>query len=229
MSALPVRPPQRRPQHQVGRSAGFSLLELLVVVGVIMLVAAVALPQIVGYVKLYRIRNAARQAADQLQNARVKAVMKNVNLGVVWAIRQDGRASTWVIEDDIQPQTGTAYTTIASENFATLLADRVQSPGWVELPGNVVFVNPNTCPGGAAAGSSWGVRFGRLGTACGVAGTAGTDPCPVPPSAPTTAMTYVSQPADTSSGAAVIVCLRDPETSITRSVSVTLGGRVLIQ
>lgn len=216
MSVSRCRPSQR----------GFSLLELLVVVGLIMLVAAVGLPNIAGYFRLYRIRTATRQVTEQLQQARTKAVMKNANLGVLWLTSSDGLSSTWVIEDDMQPKVGTAYTSYTSETLTTLLADRAQSPGWVALPSGIKFVSVATCPGGGAAPAAWGMRFGRLGAACAPSST--DTSCPLPGGLPTMA-SYVSLPASATADSALSVCLHDERTDLRRRVSVTLGGRILTQ
>ena len=192
------------------------------VVAIIMIVAAVAMPQIVGYTRMYKIRQAASQISSQLQTARAKAVMKNVNLGVVWVARQN--SSAWVIEDDLQPQT-TPNWTRADEPFTDMLKDPVQSSGWVPLPGEVIFDAPNNCPGGGAAGA-WGVRFRSIGTACGVVNGLAT--CPQPGTA--TYTNLISLPGtDTTSSAGFSVCLYDKSTSLRRRVTITLSGRIHIQ
>jgi prepilin-type N-terminal cleavage/methylation domain-containing protein len=210
-----MRVPPRRPPQK-----GFSLLELLMVISVILITAAVAMPQIVGYVRLYRLRTAAQQVSSQLQAARAKAIMKNVNLGVLWVAQQT--SSTWVIEDDMLPQTTPNWTSYTAESLSSLLGDRAQSPGWVNLPDNIVFDSPANCPGGSAA-SIWGLRFGRLGAFC----RPGTTSCgEVPGSLPSGLTTnYVAVTAAND----VIVCLLDQRTNLRRGVTVTSGGRVLIQ
>jgi len=199
------------------------MAEMVMVVAIIMILAAAAMPQIVNYTRMYRVRQAASQISSQIQTARAKAVMKNVNLGVVWVAREN--SSAWVIEDDLQPQTAPNWSLRADEKFADMLKDPVQSSGWMPLPGEVVFDAPNKCPGGPAAGA-WGLRFGSIGNACGIVNGLAT--CPQPGTA--TFTNLISLPgADTSSSAGFSVCLYDKISNLRRRVTITLSGRIHIQ
>ncbi len=209
------------------RSAGFSLVELLVVAGIIVVIAAVAMPQIARYIRNYKIRAAAQQVADQIQTARSKAIMKNVQLGVIWMPTSAATAtiptSAWVIEDDMQPEVGTAWFSVANENLTTMLSDKAQSPGGIPLPDGVQFDSPANCPNGGTA-NAWGIRFNSFGAACQVMAS-GPSTCPTPgtpPSYTTTGLIYFNN------GTAMI-CVVDTRTSLRRQVIVTSGGRVLIQ
>ena len=49
---------------------GFTIVEILVVVAIIAIMAAVALPSIATYVRNYRIRGATQEVASEIQTAR---------------------------------------------------------------------------------------------------------------------------------------------------------------
>ena len=199
---------------------GFSLIELLVVVTIIVILSAIAVPNIAGYFRHAQIRGAAHPVASQLQQARARAIMKNVSLGVVWAlVDANATRSQVVVEDDLQPANGTDWAIVDDEDFsAVLMLDPVQSISTINLPPGVLFDDPVNCPGGTA-GTEWGLRFNRLGALCKFGPGCGA----VPPNAP---------PGPTmiafSSGNATL-CLFQPSTGLRKTVTVTIGGRILAQ
>ena len=67
-------------------SAGFSMVELMIVVALIVVMAAVGLPNLMGYLRQAKVRGAMQQVAGELQAARNKAIAKNTNSGVAFAI-----------------------------------------------------------------------------------------------------------------------------------------------
>src|SRR2546423_8217332 len=81
---------------------GFSLVELLVVVAVILVVAAVATPNIVNALRTQRLRGTAGDYASLLQRARIRAVEDNRFYGV----RPNAPANATLAFVDIYPQNG---------------------------------------------------------------------------------------------------------------------------
>jgi prepilin-type N-terminal cleavage/methylation domain-containing protein len=63
---------------------GFSLIELLVVVLITLVVAAMAAPTMVSAIASYRLREAATSLGGLLQNARMNSVRTNTATGVQW-------------------------------------------------------------------------------------------------------------------------------------------------
>jgi len=215
------RPTPSRQREQ----AGFSLIELTVVIGIIAIMAAVVVPPLAGYVKVYRIRGAAQQVAAAINATRMKAISKNANLGVTFAVLNNTQYQT-VVEDDLDPANVPQWRTIAAEDWPTVLSMPAQG-GTVELlPVGIQFDNPQNCPapaGGvlAGAGIDWGIRFTRLGAGCGVV-TGAT--CGGLPQNPPSYTKYIN-----ATGSLSTVCLWQPATNIRRWVNVTAGGRVNVQ
>ena len=201
-------------------AAGFSLVELLVVVGIIGAMAAVGLPAIGRYIRNFRIKGATQQVATEINVARSKAIMKNVNLGVLFAVVSDTQYR-WVIEDDQDPTDTTTWSGYGAEDWGTLTGTlaKAQAGTLQSLPTNVVFDDPSNC-GVASGTNTWAVRFTQLGSSCAL----GTGSCgAAPASAPTgTTLIRVVNGAHT-------VCLKENSTNLHKTVAVSSGGRVLAQ
>jgi len=194
-------------------SAGFSLVELLVVVGIIAIMAAISLPFIVNYLRHYKIRGASQEVAKEIQAARGKAIAKNVNFGVVF-LTTGPSTYRWVVEDDQNPSDGMSTTRFAWPDLMTLPDHEAQRGAELNLPNGVVF--SQACAGLAAP---WveGLRFGRLGSWCELGVDAN---CP----AVTVGSEFVN-----SAGTTATVCLEQPDTGLTRVVTIARGGRVTVQ
>lgn len=161
---------RRTAMSERSREPGFSLVEILTVVAIIGIVAAVGLPQIMSFLRGYRVRAAAQQVAGEITAARLKAVSKNVNQGVVFVIVSP-TTYRWVIEDDQNPVGGLRTT---RDTMANLLADPAQAGPTRSLPGDIVFDTA-----GPPAPNNAGFRFNRLGAWCDPSGTTTTEPCPL--------------------------------------------------
>ena len=194
--------------------AGFSLIELLVVVAIIATTLAVALPKIGRYIRSYQINAATREVVGDLQGARNRGVMKNVNFGSVFYITSPTTYRTALEDDQTVPKTPRRLTLAEVE-------DRNNFPGQLiatkNLPGDVRF--GTTCASaGAFVANDKGIRFNRLGAAC----DPGTTTCGgdlVPPGAPPN---LVWNDATGQS----FVCLTQQSTGLRRLIRVSPGGRV---
>ena len=97
--------------------AGFSLIELLVVVGLIMLLSGIMLFYMAGHKKLYKPDDQALQLADILQEARQRALAQretmrveiNLTSNIVTLINENGSAAT---TDDVILKRFTLFSTV---------------------------------------------------------------------------------------------------------------------
>jgi prepilin-type N-terminal cleavage/methylation domain-containing protein len=196
------------PKEPSTGESGYSMIELLMVVALIAIMAAVSLPNIAGYIRNYRIRGATQQIAGEIQTARNKGITKNTNQGVAFSVL-DANTYRYFIIDDTSP---------------------VGLGPLRQLPAGVVFVTAATTP-------TSGMAFDRLGRFC-VFGSAGcvTTTAPTPatlcPTPGELAQCTDRVPATTYvdvTGGTATVTVREEATQNLRTVQVAPGGRVLTQ
>jgi prepilin-type N-terminal cleavage/methylation domain-containing protein len=114
---------------------GFSLVELIMVMAIMLAVAAIAMPRFVTAVSDYQLKSSMVQAAGMLQQQRMKAVTLNTTLQLTPGTKDNGRSYAWV--------------DLAGGTAAYAVPDPI-----VELPKNISVVSSGY-PGDATTGLSY--------------------------------------------------------------------------
>ena len=67
------------------KQSGFTLIELIVIIAIVAVFAAIAVPNFLSYMPKHRLNGAARQVMGDLMAARMKAVSQNCDVAVTFA------------------------------------------------------------------------------------------------------------------------------------------------
>lgn len=127
---------------------GFTLIELMVVIGVIAILSAVGIPSIMGAMSNYRIKAAARDLVSNFQRAKLEAMKRNTNIAMVFttgAYDVGGEVGGYRVFVDDGVGGGTAGDGIrnGSETYLTTM----------RMPKNVSLLDNETFGGGTGFNS----------------------------------------------------------------------------
>lgn len=201
------------------KTRGFTLVEILVVIGIIAITAAVSLPNIAGYMRASRIRGAHDSVAGALQKARTMAIMRNTQMGISFVVASN--TVFWVHVEDTIPgvsPAGDVGFTRQGVDFAApnpLVSTRYELPSSVEFAANVA-----DCPEVAGfAPASAVLRFDRFGLSV-LPPSAGDLAFKLEGGSTTTNRVYAPVSADRS------VCIIDRVTGLRRWIKIAPGGGI---
>jgi len=67
-----------------GRNSGFTLIELIIAIGMISILSAIAIPSAMKWLPNYRLKAAARDLYSNMQKAKVEAVKRNTDVLIIF-------------------------------------------------------------------------------------------------------------------------------------------------
>ncbi len=130
------------------RQGGFSLVELLIVMGLIVILAAVTVPLFLTNIPKYRLRGAARMVVSDFQRAKLEAVKRNCNVEIRFTpgvYNANGGVGSYKI---VEMAGGTTLLTKVMPQYVTLYATGLvanksgyNSQGLALNTGSVYLVN----------------------------------------------------------------------------------------
>lgn len=206
-----MRPMPKR-NRRMKPNTGFTVIEILVVAGIIGVLLVVSVPAISRYIRNYRITGAARLLAAEMQTARARAIGRNATYGVV-LLALSNNTYRYVIEDDMRPNVPPGTGLELRKSMTQCLGppeDDAQVGPLRTLPVNIQFSTPTP--------SFQGVRYNNLGAACQPGANVN---CPL-------LNAGSNQFASDGAGGARIQLI-ETTTGLTRDVFATSGGRILVQ
>ena len=89
-----------------GPSTGFSLVEIMIVITIIVIISATSIPLGLNFVKQYKITGAAQGIAAEIQRARAQAVKRNSGRGILLNFNYPQAAAYQFTSLDADPMTG---------------------------------------------------------------------------------------------------------------------------
>ena len=109
-----IEPKRKHPRRE--RSGGFSIIELLIVLFVVMVIAAIAIPNILSAVSNIRLRASAGDLAGLMQQARIMAAKNNATYTIRYGTRNGAQIA---FVDLNNPPTGVWASTVTVNGVVT--------------------------------------------------------------------------------------------------------------
>ena len=129
----------------MARARGFTLVELLTVVSMVAILAAIAVPSFRQLIAAQRVRSATSALTESLWLARAEATKRNTNVGFLFV----DAATPWTVPDPVDA----GKTLLRQDGFASI-ASSAQNGGSVQFTFNAY--------GRLSSGAGW-IEFGVAG------------------------------------------------------------------
>lgn len=119
--------------------SGFSLVELMVVIAILAIVSAIAIPNVIGWRMGYELSAASRDAKSAFQNARIRAIKENANVVLLFDTTGNGRRYTAFVDNG---EGGGVADNWARDGSERTVAD-ITTPANVQIS-NITFAGNQT-------------------------------------------------------------------------------------
>jgi prepilin-type N-terminal cleavage/methylation domain-containing protein len=131
------------PKHIRGRETGFTMIELMVTLALIVLLSAFAYPSIVRWGSNYRLRSAASDLLTNVHTTRMEAIKRNQNVTITYSAGGDSYTISdvngTILNMNMPQGVDLSAVSLSANATATIFSPR----GLPNNFGNIVLLNNN--------------------------------------------------------------------------------------